>query len=286
MSLSDVCKVVNIDWKTAKDIDIYYTKKQIASLKDITPTKIGIDEVAYEKGHWYLTVVRDLDLGKVIWVGLNRNKETLDEFFDELGHEKKAMIEVAVVDMWDAYIASLKENCPYADIVFDKFHVVKLVNKALDEVRKREFAKADEKQRKYMKRKRFLILKRKKNLDEEQTETLDELMKQNDILYRSYLLKEQIGDILDEEEPSSATKRLNRWLRNVSRSAIKPFIKCAKTIRRYLYGIINYFKHGYTNAGSEGFNTKINIIKRRAYGYWHLEYFILKIFQACGVMKL
>jgi len=285
MSLSDVCDVTKVDWKTAKDIDIHYTKMRIASLKDITPHRIGIDEIAYEKGHNYLTVVRDLDLNKVIWVGLERKMETLNRFFDELGPEKVPQIEVAVVDMWDPYIASLHSRCPGADIVFDKFHVIKTINEALDEVRRKEFAKADEQQRLTMKRKRFLILRRQKNLNDEQRETLMELMEQNDTLYKSYLLKEQLSDILEEKDASSGFDRMKGWLANVTDAKIGPFTRCAETVKRYFYGIANYFRHGVTNAGSEGFNNKINIIKRRAYGYSDLDYFILKIFQACGVMK-
>jgi len=285
MSLSDVCEVAGIDWKTAKDIDIHYTRMRIASLKDITPHRIGIDEIAYEKGHKYLTVVRDLDLCKVIWVGLERKMETLNRFFDELGPEKIPQIEVAVVDMWDPYIASLHSRCPGADIVFDKFHVIKTINEALDEVRRKEFAKADEPQRLTMKRKRFLILRRQKDLNDEQQETLKGLMEQNDTLYRSYLLKEQLSDILEECDASSGLNRMKRWLTNVSKANIEPFMRSAETIKRYFYGIANYLRYKVTNAGSEGFNNKINVIKRRAYGYSDLDYFILKIFQACGVMK-
>jgi len=285
MTLSDISEITGLNWKTIKEIDIYYTKQRIESLHNLDPTRIGIDEVAYEKGHKYLTVVRDLDLNKVIWVGLERKESTLDAFFDELGWEKALRIEVAVLDMWDPYIASIKSHCPHVDIVFDKFHIVKYITEALDELRKQEFANAEEEDRKEMKRKRFLILRRNENLTEVQREALDKLMKLNENLYKGYLLKEQISDILDEKELGGAISRLEQWIRNVMDSGIEPFIKCVKTIRHYFYGIANYFRHHVTNAGSEGFNTKINIIRRKAYGYSDLDYFILKIFQACGVMK-
>jgi len=195
------------------------------------------------------------------------------------------MITAVVVDMWDPYIASVKQHCPSAEIVFDKFHVVKHVNKALDEVRKQEFAKASPEQQLEMKRKRFLILRRHSKLSDEQEEKLDKLMKENETLYMAYLLKEQIADIMDEKQASTAVVRLEEWLENVDESGISKFKKCAQTIRYYIYGIINYFKHQITNAGSEGLNNKINLVKRRAYGYADLDYFMLKIFQACGTMK-
>lgn len=285
MTLSDVCEVVRINWKTAKEIDKYYIKQQIVNLNHITPRRIGIDEIAYEKGHKYLTIIRDLDLNGVIWIGLDRKEETLDRFFYDLGDFKKHQIKVAVVDMWDPYIASLNNHCPNIEIVIDKFHLVKMIVDALDKVRKQEFAKANDRERIYMKRKRFVILKRHSNLSEKQKEDLDELMKRNELLYSAYLIKEQISDILDEDNITTALDRLATWIKNVHDSGIAPLIKCIKTINKYYYGIHNYFKHKITNAASEGFNNKINIIKRKAYGFWDLEYFMLKIFQSCGVVK-
>lgn len=285
MTIKDVSEVTELDWKTVKDIDKHYIKERLESLKEINPKRIGVDEVAYEKGHKYLTVVRDLDLNCVIWVGKKRKKDTLDQFFEEIGELKSSRIELAVLDMWDPFIASIKEHCPKVKCVFDKFHVIKKVNEALDEIRKKEFADAPAKEKSNMKRKRFIILKRNKNLKEEQKEKLNELMKNNDTLFKSYLLKEQISDIFDEKDHEEALRRLSEWIKNVHESGFEPFKKVVRTIQNYSYGIHNYFRYKVTNAGSEGFNTKINVVRRKAYGFWDLDYFILKIFQACGVMK-
>lgn len=285
MNIKDVSEVTGLDWKTIKRIDKYYIKKNIAPLDKIFPTKLGVDEVAYEKGHKYLTIVRDLDLGKVIWIGLARKEKTLDKFFVELGEEKTKNIELFVSDMWDPYIASIKKNCPRVEIVFDKFHVLKKINDALDKVRRKEFAQADDKERKEMLHKRFLILARSKNLKPEKKDDLKFLMKKNRRLYKAYLLKEQIADIFNEDNENDAYWRIIDWMENVRKSKIEELIKCLKTISRYFYGIYNYFKYKVTNAQSEGFNTKVNIIKRRAYGFSDLEYFKLKIFQSCGVWQ-
>lgn len=167
-TLKDAAEICRIDWKTAKSIDKKALVKLRIGLESLSPWGIGIDEVAYEKGHKYLTIVRELETNRVIWIGIGRKKEVLDAFFIELGPEKAAKIRVAVMDMWDAFIASVKEHCPNADIVFDKFHVSKKVNEALDSIRKEEFRKADPVERKDMKHKRFLILSRNKNLEEYQ----------------------------------------------------------------------------------------------------------------------
>jgi len=280
MSLKDVAEVAGINWKTAKRIDKQALQKLVKDLKKAKPNRIGVDEIAYAKGHKYLTIVRDLD-GGVIWVKEGRSKEVLDQFFEELGIKKCKRIKVAVIDMWDPYIKSIKENTK-AEIVFDKFHVAKKINEVIDCIRKKEFARADAEERKLMKHKRFLILSRRKNLEPEEKETLDTLMKQNNTLYVAYLLKEQGLDIFDEDNPISGIARLYKWMENIVTAGIEEFEKVIGTIKNYFYGIVNYFKYQITNAASEGFNTKITVIKRRAYGFKDLEYFKLKILQSCG----
>jgi transposase len=280
MTLKDAAKECMINWRTAKRIDKKKLKERFKDLKRVSPKRIGIDEIAHEKGHKYLTIVRDLDKG-VIWVGIGRKKETLDEFFKELGEKKCKNIYVAVIDMWDPYIKSIKENTN-ADIIFDKFHVAKKINEVVDEIRKKEFSKASKEERINMKHKRFLLLYRNKNLDKEQKKNLNELMKQNKKLYESYLLKEQILGIFDRRQENIALERLKSWEKNVKKVKIGEFSKLLKTLKRYKYGIENYFRHHVTNGASEGYNNKINIIKRRAYGFKDLEYFKLKILQSCS----
>jgi len=223
-------------------------------------------------------VVRDLELGKVIWIGQTRKKTAFDSFFEELGEEKCSRIRVFVMDMWVPYISSVRENTN-AEIVFDLFHIARKITEAVDKVRRQEFAKADVETRK---KKRFLILKRGKRLDEEKQESLNALMAENERLYQAYLLKEQALDIFDERNAENARKRLDKWFENVKEAGLSQFDTVVKTIRSYLYGIANYFKYRLTNAASEAFNNKINIIKRRAYGFHDLEYFKLKILQSCG----
>jgi len=282
MCIKDSAKEMRIGWEATKNIDKKNARKYIVDISTVMPKRIGIDEIAYEKCHKYLTVVRDVDLSKVIWVGKGRKKETLDQFFKELGIKKSWNIEDVVMDMWDPYIASVKANTN-AKITFDKFHIAKKINDAVDKIRKKEFAKADPEERRMMKKKRFLILARQKRLDDEKRETLYDLKDINQNLYFAYLLKEQALDIFDEEDAETAIERLYRWFENVAKAGIEQFDGVVKTMKRYFYGIYNYFKNKLTNAQSEGFNNKINVIKRRAYGFRDLEYFKLKILQSCGL---
>ncbi len=280
MTLKDVARMAMIDWRTAKRIDKKKLKEKFKDLRNIKPIRIGVDEIAHEKGHKYLTIVRDLDAG-VIWVGEKRKKETLDQFFNELGKKKCKQITVAVIDMWDPYIKSIKDNTN-AEIVFDKFHIAKKINEAVDQIRKKEFAKADKEERIKMKHKRFLILYRNKNLNKEQEKDLNELMDQNKKLYEAYLLKEQALSIFDRRQKNVALERLQIWKENIKKANIEEFQKLLKTFDHYWYGIENYFTHHVTNGASEGYNNKINIIKRRAYGFIDIEYFKLKILQSCS----
>lgn len=282
MSIKDAAQLCKLNWKTVKNIDKKHLRQLVIPLSERNPKRIGIDEISYEKGHKYLSVVRDLDLKRVIWIDRGRKKETMDGFFSELGEEKAKRIKVAVMDMWDPYIASVAENCPDAEIIFDKFHISKKVNEALDSIRKKEFSKADAQERKNMKRKRFLILSRQKRLNDEQKETVDDLKRINASLYEAYLLKEQVLDIFEEKNVHGALVRLGKWIANVERLGIDAYQNIINTIRNYWYGIVNYFKYRHTNAASEGFNNKINVIKRRAYGFRDLEYLKLKILQSCG----
>ena len=282
MTISSVSQVIGLDWKTVKRIDIAHILDSIPSLDSITPVNIGVDEVAYQKGHKYLTVVRDLDLKAVIWVGIDRKTETMSKFYAELGPEKSKMIETCCMDMWDPYINSTKEHTN-GKIIFDKFHLVKKINEFLDKVRRRIFSEADPETKLKMKRKRFLILHKGSNLSEKNVESLNELLDLNEVLIKAYLLKEQFLDIFDSDNRHCMpVLRLIQWMDNVEESEIKEFFPLIKTIKRHFEGIANYFDFGYTNAASEGFNNKINVIKRAAFGFRDLDYFILKIRQSCG----
>jgi transposase len=282
MTIPDVSIVGDLDWKTVKEIDKRSIQDKMVDLKTQNPTMIGVDEIAYQKGHRYLTIVRDITAKRVIWIGFNRKTATLDEFFTELGPEKSRNITVCCMDMWDPYIASVRKNSS-ADIVFDKFHIIKKVSEAVDKVRKNVFAQSDESTRKEMKHKRFLILHRRKNLtEEEDIESLVQILESNEPLYKAYVLKEEIADIFDDVDEERETLRLEQWFKNVSTSGIEEFAPVVSMIKSYIYGVLNYFKHKLTNAESEGFNNKINVIKRAALGFRDIEYFKLKIFQRCG----
>ncbi|MEA3515203.1 MAG: ISL3 family transposase [Nanoarchaeota archaeon] len=281
MSLKEVTEIVNLNWKTVKSIDHEYIKSLLPKISELDIRRIAIDEIAIMKGHKYLTIIRDYDTGIAIKITLGRNYEAISRALASLGSDILKGIEYASLDLWDPYIKAIKEQCPNVKLIFDKFHVVKKVNKALDKVRKQEFAKAEPEERKRMKHKRFVILKRKSNLNQKQKGELQELMNSNEKLYKSYLLKEQILSIFDEKKDSfeKIKKRISSWFENILSNQMEEFYPVVTMMNRHLKGILNYFRYGMTNAISEGFNTKINVIKRHAFGFRDVEYFMLKIYQ-------
>jgi len=282
MSLKDVAEVTSLNWKTVKEIDREYIRSLLPSISELVITRIAMDEIAIMKGHKYFTIIRDYDTGVVIKILFGRTYEETAKALASLGKEKLANIRFASLDMWDPFIRAVKEQCPNAELVFDKFHVVKKVNEALDSIRKKQFAKADPDERKLMKHKRFIILSRESNLDRQQKEELNMLMQSNEKLYKAYLLKEQVLSIFDDKTSTfdQIKERFDTWFSNILSNQLEEFYAVVDTIRSHLYGILNYFRYGMTNAIAEGFNTKINIIKRRAYGFRDLEYFMLKIYQS------
>lgn len=282
MSLHDVAEITCLDWKTVKKIDGEYIRSLLPDICTLDIGRIAIDEIAIMKGHKYFTIIRDYDTGVVIKILFGRTYEETAKALASLGQEKLAKILYASLDMWDPYIKAIKEQCPNAKLIFDKFHVVKKVNEALDSVRKKEFANAEPDERINMKHKRFVILKREENLNQKQKEELNMLMQSNEKLYKAYLLKEQVLSIFDDKTSTfdQIKERFDEWFSNILSNELEEFYAVVDTIRNYFYGILNYFRYGMTNAIAEGFNTKINIIKRRAYGFKDLEYFMLKIYQS------
>lgn len=282
MSLKEVAEIVRLDWKAVKNIDREYIRSLLPNISTLEIKRIAIDEIAIMKGHKYFTIIRDYDTGIAIKIVFGRTYEETAKALASLGQERLAKILYASLDMWDPYIRAIKEQCPNVELIFDKFHVVKKVNEALDSVRKKEFANAEPDERINMKHKRFVILKRGENLNQKQKEELNMLMQSNEKLYKAYLLKEQALSIFDDKTSTfdQITERFDAWFSNILSNEMEEFYAVVDTIRHYFYGILNYFRYDMTNAIAEGFNTKINIIKRRAYGFRDLEYFMLKIYQS------
>lgn len=163
-SVKQVAELLELDWKTVKEIDKKHLERQFAIPDYEGLSRIAIDEVASHKGHSYFTVVLDLQRTRVIWVGKDRSEETLDAFFKELGPERCKKLEAIAIDMWDPYLASIRKYAPQIKEVFDKFHVLNSYSRVIDKVRNIEYKRASKEEKEVIKGSKYLLLKNKENL--------------------------------------------------------------------------------------------------------------------------
>lgn len=244
-------------------------------------THIGVDELSYRRHHEYITVVVDHKRGHVVWAQPGKNADTLKAFFDELGPQRCAKLEAVTIDMSGAYIKAVTECSPQAQLIFDRFHVQRLVQDAVDEVRRDEVrAAASDEERKELKGTRWSLLKSFWNLSLFDSSRLVLLQRDNKRLYRAYLLKEAMVGVLDCRDESLARKKLDEWVRWARRSRLEPFKRVAATIREHAEGIIAYVRSGLSNGRTEGLNGKARTITRRSYGF-HSAHGLIALLKLC-----
>lgn len=243
---------------------------------------IGIDEISRKKGHVYHTQVYDLIGKSLLWSGEDRTAETLEAFFDYLGKDRCEHIEAVCCDMWAPYIDAIKRRLPNALLVFDKFHIVRHLLDAVDQVRKEEAQKLKSENPELLKKSRYIWLKNPWNLTDKQRVRLSDLEKLNLKINRAYLLKEAFRKFWDYSYQAWAKKYLDQWFWWATHSRLKPMRDFAWMIRRHQDDILNYFKVLIDNGAVEGLNNKAKAISHRAYGYRTAETFKLALYHGMG----
>jgi len=280
MTVQDVAEHLELNPKTVKAIDKSFLEKSFGQTDGHGLRVLAIDEIALRKGHHYMTVVMDYFSGQIVWMGENRDKETLDRFFAELTDSQKQGIEAVAMDMWEPFINRIQHHCPDAQIVFDFFHVVQAFGKVIDEVRKDEYLKATEQEKKVLKGSRYLLLKNEENLTDDQANHLEQVLALNEILSILYVLKDQLKLVFYYSDRRKVKKTLDVWCRmaeTIDHPAVRRFIG---RLRFFEYGILNHADYPISTSELEGANNKIKVIKRKAYGFHDSEYFALKVKQA------
>lgn len=277
MTIKEIARHLEIDCKTVKDIHKSYLLKKYSKEDIGYPKLLAVDEISLKKRHKYLTVIINLDSGRVLWIGEGRRYETLKEFFDSLTDKQKKEIQAIAMDMWDPYIKAVKECLPNASIVFDQFHVVKAFGKVIDKVRNTEYRKADKEGKEVIKGSKYILLKNKENLMDEEKPRLKTLLKVNEAITMVYILKDYLKKLWQYKYPKCAQKFLDYWCTLAEQSKLRPVIAFAKTLKRYAYGIINHCRFAIHTSKMEGINNKIKVIKRKAYGFHDALYFSLII---------
>ena len=279
MTVSDVARHYGLDWKTVKNIDKAFLEEQYGQTDYEGLRLLAVDEIAIKKGHRYMTVVIDYVTGRVIWMGKDRKKETLDAFFAGMSDEQKARIEAVAMDMWRPYIESVKGSVPDAKIVFDLYHVVASFNKVIDKVRLSEKRKASKEHKDVYRGAKFLLLKRRIRRKEHR-EHLRALLSLNETLLKMVLLRDQLPRIWRYRYRACASKALDDWCGQaltIGHPEVDGFVRMLQGHRE---GILNHCRYAVHTSKLEGINNKIKVIKRKAYGYHDERYFTLKVKQA------
>jgi len=233
---------------------------------------IGVDEIQWQRGHKYLTLVYQIDehCRRLLWIGEDRTETTIRSFFDWLTPERTALLNFVCSDMWRAYLKVIKEKASTAIHVLDRFHIMSHFSKAIDEVRAAEARQIQERGLEpVLKNSRWCWLKRPENLSLPQVDRLADLLRMNLRTVRSYLLKEDFQNFWEYKSPAWAMRFLDQWCRRAMRSRIDPMKKIARMLRKHRPLLANWFiAKGTISAGIvEGLNNKVKLVTRKAYGF-------------------
>jgi transposase len=279
-TIKDVAAELKLDWHTVKALDQQYMEAQLKRAGTPSPQVIGIDEIAIRKGHSYRIVVSDLIGGRPIWFGgEDRSEASMGEFYGWLGKKKSARIRLTVMHMWRPFRLAPAAHAPQAAILFDKFHIMRHLGEALDQVSKSEYGRLAGRDRRYIKGQKYTLLSRRENLTLDGKKALKTLLSANKRLNMAYVLKESFGQLWSYEREGWARRFFENWRASLKWQRLKPYEKFADMIDRHWDGIAAYCRpENKVSLGFvEGLNNKIRVIQRRAYGLRDEEYLRLKI---------
>jgi transposase len=283
MAKTPIAGMLRIGWDTVGKIVERVVADHLDETRLTGLVAIGVDEISYRRGQRYLTTVVDHRQGAIVWAAPGRNAQTLNSFFELLG-DRKQSIRAVSIDMSGGYQQAIKASIPDADICFDPFHVVRLAQRAVDQVRRDEWNAHDRSHTragKWIKGTRWSLLKSPEKQTIDQLAKLGEVQQANKPLYRAFLLKEELRLLYHLEDPKVAPAHLDAWLTWASRSRLEPFIKLARTIRRYHAGILNAIRLGLNNGRLEGLNSRIRLISHRSFGFHSPAPLIALIYLCC-----
>lgn len=285
MDILNTSKILDVTWFQAHGIMKRAVNRGL-SRKSSAPSRIGVDEKSYGRGHKYMTVVFSHDFPGVDFVVNGRKEESLDQYYEHIGKDASSGISSVSMDMWDPYIASTKEyvDSALSKIVFDKFHIMKHMNMALDMVRRDESKLP--RTRNMLKETRFMWLYSSEKLPDKYRERY-EMLKASDLkTARAYAIKENLRNLWSCEKEEEAMAFWKKWYWWAIHSRLKPVRDVAKMMKNYLYGILSYFTHRITNAIAEGMNSKIATVQKMAYGYRNMEHMKVAIYFHCGNLDM
>ena len=272
-----VARQFGLPESTVRVIDLRYLERWAAKRRKAPLKQLGVDEIYMGEKIQFVTVASNLETGEPLWFGRERKRETLDEFFrTQLRSSQRRNIQAACVDMWQPFTASITEWAPQCKIVYDKFHIMKHANAAVNEVRRAEFFRKGGRAREVVKGKSWLLLTRWVNLASKKKQLLNELFKLNRRIMKAYLLKEALQHLWDYKYEGAAVRYLNGWVDQLRWQRLPAFQKLANMLADHLDGILNYCRTKVRLGVVEAINGNIKTLFRRGRGYKNLAYLLLK----------
>jgi len=275
-TVKDVARFSGVSWDVIKEIDVKRLTRNKPKWRYKDLLYIAVDEIYLGRVSKYKTIFYNLLSGHIIKVVDGRGGDKVSGFFSKLGLYAKNLKAVAM-DMSLNYWLKAHDNIPQAEVVFDRFHVMKLMNDKLDKLRRNYQAECQKAEKQVIKGKRYLLLHNPENLGDDQRRKLDELLELNTPLSKAYILKEELRRLWDEPDFESGKTFLNSWCKKAESSGIALMNEMSKSLKIYRSGILNYFKYGITSGPLEGVNNKIKVMLRKHYGIRDPQYLVLKL---------
>lgn len=286
--ISAVAERLGLSWDEAAGIQARAVRRGLARRALEPPVSVGVDETSFQRRHEYVSVVTDLERSRVLYVADDRKQESLDSFWKGLPPEHLASIEVVAMDMWPPYIRSTHEHVPDAGskIVFDKFHVAKHLNEAVDKVRRKENRELQAKGVDWLKGTKYAWLRNPDNFSRQGWQEFGPLRRSILKTARAWALKESAMCLWDLRYLGVVEKSFHVWYGWAIRSRLEPMKRVARMIKSHWENIKTYFKHRITNAGAEAINAKIQAVKYMSRGFRNRERFRQAIYFHCGGLDL
>jgi len=277
MTVSDLAALTGLGWDTVKNIIKAKLEKDYGHPRLKELKRISIDEIYLGRSQKFFTLVVDLDSGRIVWVARGRGGDGLTKFWRAL-RLSKAKIEAVAMDMSPAYWSAVAEHLPAAAIVFDRFHITKLVNEKLDDLRRALVREATGLMKQTVKGVRYLLLMRRDKVDEQKLPRLQEALKHNEPLNLGYLLKEALGLLWEQPTYAQMKSFLHEWCGWAMESGVRQMQQVAKSLKLHAGGILSWWKHRINNGRMEGINNKIKTLLRQTYGLRDERYFVLRLY--------
>ena len=279
-------KLLRITWDEANGIMQRAVKRGMERRTDEEMPYIGIDEKSFLKGHKYATIMTDISGKRVLEVAENRDTKAVDTVWKSLSSKQINGIKAVSMDFWQAFINGAKTHAPDAAIVHDKFHIMKYMNEAVDAVRKQEHRKLMSNDDESLKGHKYLFLKNKTDFTKENKRDFRNLNINQLAVGRAWNRKELLRGLWKYSYEKSARTFFNKWYFSATHSRLKPVIKVAKMIKKYLENILTYLKHRISNGFAEGMNSVIQHIKATARGFRNFQNYRIAILFFCGRLDL